>query len=72
MYQQTLWGWDLLNPFLFLTEDTMKEYKVEKVAGMGLDSKATEIMNKYAAQGRRVLRTEVLGSYHLVIFERDK
>ena len=50
----------------------MKEYMVEKVAGMSLDTKATEIMNKYAAQGWRVLRTEILGSHLLIIFERDK
>ena len=50
----------------------MKEYKVEKVAGMGIDSKATEVMNQYAAQGFRVLRTEVLGSHLIIIFERDK
>lgn len=50
----------------------MKEYKVEKVAGMSIDAKATEIMNAYAAKGWHVLRTEVFGSQLIIIFERDK
>ena len=50
----------------------MKEYKVEKVAGMSIDAKATEIMNAYAAKGWQVLRTEVFGSHLIIIFERDK
>ena len=50
----------------------MKEYKVEKVAGLNVDEKATEIMNRYAEQGFRVLRTEVLGSHLIIILERDK
>lgn len=36
-----------------------------------MDKKATEIMNNYAAQGWRVLRTEGVQSYLIIIFERD-
>ena len=50
----------------------MKEYQVEKVAGLGIDTKATEIMNAYAAKGWHVLRTEAFGSHLIIIFERDK
>ena len=49
----------------------MKEYKVEKVTGMSVDTEATEIMNRYAAEGFHVLRTEVFGSHMIIIFERD-
>ena len=50
----------------------MKEYKVEKVMGLGVDTKATEIMNAYDAQRWHVLRTEVFGSHLIIIFERDR
>ncbi len=50
----------------------MQEYKVEKVMGMSVNAKATDIMNAYAAKGWTVFRTEVLGSHLIIIFERDK
>lgn len=50
----------------------MKEYKVEMVSGMSMDKKATEIMNKYAAEGWTVLRTTGVVGYLVIVFERDK
>jgi len=50
----------------------MKEYKIETVAGLSVEKKGTSVMNAYAEQGWRVFRTEVIGSYLVIIFERDK
>ena len=50
----------------------MKEYKIETVAGLSVEKKGTAIMNAYAEKGWVVFRTEVIGSYLVIIFERDK
>ncbi|MBQ3953974.1 MAG: hypothetical protein II679_06870 [Ruminococcus sp.] len=49
-----------------------KEYKIETVAGLSVEKKGTAIMNAYAEKGWVVFRTEVIGSYLVIIFERDK
>ena len=61
-----------MRKFAAKIREIMKEYKAEKVTGMSTDTKATEIMNRYAVQGFRVLRTEVLSSHLLIIFECDR
>ena len=50
----------------------MKEYAVEKINTTLSTSKATDTMNEYASRGWTVLRTEVMGSYLVIVFERDK
>lgn len=50
----------------------MKEYIIETVAGLSVEKKGTAIMNAYAEKGWVVFRTEVIGSYLVIIFERDK
>lgn len=50
----------------------MKEYKIETVSGLSVEKKGTAVMNAYAEQGWVVFRTEVIGSYLVIIFERDK
>lgn len=50
----------------------MKEYLVKTVSGTSMEKKATEIMNEYAAQGWKVLRTEGVSATLVIVFERDK
>lgn len=39
---------------------------------LSVEKKGTAIMNAYAEKGWVVFRTEVIGSYLVIIFERDK
>lgn len=55
-----------------MTGEIMKKQQVEKVEGIGIDTKATEMMIPCAAQDFRFLTTKEIGSHLIIIFERDQ